>query len=340
MRNEGGITVNIPGSILTLLFGIAITLISLWYGQNSGLMPVAASAEASQVDKLFSLMLTISFGLTLLVQAVLIIAFFRFRRRPGDNSDGPPIHGNLSLEILWTAIPAFTVLAVGIYSFEIYNAMGGLDPMVSGQHSMAAHAKMHGAAIAAPLPGEEGPAPQAKSQIALGIGARPDDMGQNADVVVDVSGIQFAWLFNYADSGVMAGELHVPVNQDIQLNISAQDVIHAFWVPELRLKQDAIPGMDTELRFTPTKVGTFAVVCAELCGGYHGGMRTQMVVQTAEEYQAWVQENTFAQNPDSVKTLASKPAELSDGEFLAPYAEEMGIDEELLAQLQTEVHPH
>ncbi len=325
---------NIPGSILTLLFGIAITLISLWYGQNNGLMPVAASAEASDVDSLFQLMLTISFGLTLLVQAVLIIAFFKFRRRPGDNSDGPPIHGNLSLEILWTAIPAVTVLAVGIYSFEIYNAMGGLDPMVSGQHSMAAHAKMHGSAIAAPLPGEDDGTAKTERQIALGIGARPDEMGQTADVVVDVSGIQYAWLFNYADSGVMAGELHVPVGQDIQLNISAQDVIHAFWLPELRLKQDAIPGMDTELRFTTTKVGTYAIVCAELCGGYHGGMRTQMIVETPEEYQAWLQENAVAQNPNLAETLALKPSELSNPEFLAPYAKQMGVNEELLTQLQ------
>lgn len=330
---------NIPGSILTMLFGIVITLLSLWYGQNNGLMPVAASAEASDVDSLFQLMLTISFGLTLLVQGVLVIAFFRFRRRPGDNSDGPPIHGNLSLEILWTAIPAFTVLAVGIYSFEIYNSMGGLDPMVSGQHSMAAHARMHGSAIAAPLPGEENSTPQA-NQIALGIGARPDDMGQTADVVVDVSGLQYAWLFNYADSGVMAGELHVPVGQDVQLNISAQDVIHAFWLPELRLKQDAIPGMNTELRFTTTKVGTYAIVCAELCGGYHGAMRTQMIVQTPEEYQAWLQENAVAQNPNLEQTLAVKPSELSDPEFLAPYAKDMGVNEELLAQIQTEVLPH
>ncbi len=331
---------NIPGSILTMLFGIAITLISLWYGQNNGLMPVAASAEASSVDSLFQLMLTISFGLTLLVQGVLVISFFKFRRRPGDNSDGPPIHGNLSLEILWTAIPAVTVLAVGIYSFEIYNAMGGLDPMVSGQHSMEAHAKMRGSAIAAPLPGENGATPPTeRSQIALGIGARPDELGQNADVVVDVSGLQYAWLFNYADSGVMAGELHVPVGEDVQLNITAQDVIHAFWLPELRLKQDAIPGMTTELRFKTTKVGTYAIVCAELCGGYHGGMRTQMIVQTPEDYQAWVQENAVAQNPDLAETLAVKPAELSNSEFLAPYAEEMGVNEELLAQIQTEVHP-
>lgn len=323
---------NIPGSIITMLFGIAITLLSLWYGQNSGLMPVAASAEASEVDSLFKLMLTISFGLIVLVQVVLIIAFFRFRRRPGDNTDGPPIHGNLSLEILWTAIPAFTVLAVGIYSFEIYNQMGGLDPMVSGQHSMEAHAKMHGSAIAAPLPGEDGSIPEAQSQIALGIGARPDEEGQAADVVVDVTGLQYAWLFNYADSGVMAGELHVPVGQDVQLNIVAQDVIHAFWLPELRLKQDAIPGMTTELRFKTTKVGTYAVVCAELCGGYHGGMRTQMIVQTPEEYQAWVEENTFAQ-ADSEQTVALKPSELSESEFLAPYAEEMGMSTEVLSQL-------
>ncbi len=327
---------NIPSAIWTMLFGIAVTLISLWFGQNNGLMPIAVSNEASDVDGLFKLMLTIAFGLVLLVQVILVIAFFRFKRRPGDHTDGPPVHGNLSLEILWTAIPALTVLAVGIYSFEVYNQMGGLDPMVSGQHSMAAHAKMHGSAIAAPLPGEDHNSQQPEvKQIALGIGAPPELAGQKADVVVDVTGLQYAWLFNYPDSGVMAGELHVPLGQEVQLRLEAQDVIHAFWLPDLRIKQDAIPGMPTELQFKPTKVGTYQVVCAELCGSYHGGMRTQMVVETPEEYEAWIAENTFAQTPDNEQTVAVNPAEITEAEFLAPYAEEMGMSEELVAQFHS-----
>ncbi|MGL5079963.1 MAG: cytochrome c oxidase subunit II [Microcoleaceae cyanobacterium] len=328
----------IPSSILTLIFGIAITLISLWYGQNNGLMPIAASFEAEEVDVLFEAMLTVAFGLVLLVEGVLVVCLFQFRQRKGDNSDGPPIHGNIPLEIFWTAIPAFIVLAIGIYSFEIYNEMGGLDPMVSG--AMAHHHNGSGTAIAASLSGSEDTESPQRTQIAIGIGASPSQQGTPADVVVDVTGLQYAWIFNYQGSGVTGGELHVPVNQDIQLNITAQDVLHAFWLPELRLKQDAMPGRTTELRFRPTKVGTYPVICAELCGGYHGAMRTQMIVETQEDYEAWVQQSTVAQVANSQHTVALNPADLSEAGFLAPYEAELGIKTEVLAQLQPEHFSH
>jgi cytochrome c oxidase subunit 2 len=85
--------------------------------------------------------------------------------------------------------------------------------------------------------------------------------------------------------------LHVPVGQPVELRMEARDVIHAFWVPQFRLKQDVIPGQPTLLSFTPTKPGTYPIVCAELCGPYHGGMRSSVVVQEPEAFQAWVDQN-------------------------------------------------
>ena len=122
----------IPSNILTLIAGIAITLISLWYGQNHGLMPVAASSDASKVDEIFNFMMTIATGLFLLVDGVLIYCVIRFRRRKGDQTDGPPLEGNVPLEILWTAIPTVLVFILAVYSFEVYNNLGGLDPVYSG----------------------------------------------------------------------------------------------------------------------------------------------------------------------------------------------------------------
>jgi cytochrome c oxidase subunit 2 len=319
-----------------MLFGIALTLVSLWYGQHNDLMPVAASAEAAEVDTLFRAMLTVAFGLALFVQCILVFSMVKFRRRPDDNTDGPPIHGNIPLEIVWTAIPAFIVLAIGIYSFEIYNQMGGLDPMVANVSDIHAHHHRSGAAIAAPLPGSEDSLDtpvQARTQVAIGIGASPAAEGRAADVVVDVMGLQYAWIFTYKDSGVVAGELHVPVGEEVQLNIAAQDVLHAFWLPQLRLKQDAIPGRTTQLRFTPTVAGTYPVVCAELCGGYHGSMRTQMVVHTPEEYQTWVEENAIAQNPNNPNAIAMNPADMTETEFLAPYGAELGVNAQTLHSL-------
>ncbi|MGF1494360.1 MAG: cytochrome c oxidase subunit II [Microcoleaceae cyanobacterium] len=325
---------NIPNSIWTLIIGIIITVASLWYGQNSHLTPIAASAQAAEYDTLFKALLTIGFGLTLLVQGILVVCLIQFRRRKGDDSDGPPIHGNIPLEILWTAIPAVIVLAIGIYSFEIYTQMGGLDPMVSGSGAMAHH-HGSGTAIAASLSDE--PQTAEPVQVALGIGAAPDREGTAADVVVDVTGLQYAWLFNYEGSGIMTGELHVPVNQDVQLKITAQDVLHAFWLPELRLKQDAIPMQTTELRFRATREGTYPVICAELCGGYHGAMKTQMIVESAEDYAAWVESNTVAQGtPAEPMEVAVNPSDLSDAEFLAPYGDEVGVAPDLLAQLHSD----
>lgn len=143
---------------------------------------------------------------------------------------------------------------------------------------------------------------------------------------------QFAWIFSYPEDNVTSGELHVPVGADVQLNIAATDVIHSFWVPQFRLKQDAIPGMNTELRFVATKPGDYPVVCTELCGGYHGSMRTRVIVHTPEEYESWLQENRIAQN--SSKTVAVNPAELSPSEYLNPYSSAMGINSATLAQIQ------
>ncbi|MEM9772167.1 MAG: cytochrome c oxidase subunit II transmembrane domain-containing protein, partial [Cyanobacteria bacterium P01_D01_bin.73] len=119
----------IPNAILAMLGGIALTLFCLWFSQNIHLLPVSASANAAEIDSLFNVMLTISLGLFVLVQGTLVYAGIKFRKRPGDETDGPPIRGNIPLEILWTSIPAVLVLGIALYSYEIYSEMGGLDPM-------------------------------------------------------------------------------------------------------------------------------------------------------------------------------------------------------------------
>ena len=312
----------IPSNILTLIAGIALTLISLWYGQNHGLLPIAASKDAVQVDELFNLMMTIATGLFLLVEGVLVYSVIRFRRRKGDPTDGPSIEGNVPLEIVWTAIPTVIVFILAIYSFEVYNAMGGLDPMAS--HDMGPKQQ-----IAMSSDGQE---------VALGLGASPESQQANNPLVVNVNGIQYAWIFTYPETGVVSGELHVPVDRPVQLNISASDVLHAFWLPEFRIKQDAIPGREAQLTFTPNRVGQYPVICAELCGAYHGGMKTQLTVNTAEEYEQWIQDNTFAQTDNHNESVAVNPSNSSDEEFLAPYAEDLGIEAGAIAQLHSAHH--
>ena len=302
-----------------------MTLISLWYGQNHGLLPLAASSDAGEVDQLFDFMMTIATGLFLLVEGVLVYSLIKFRRRKGDTTDGPPIEGNVPLEIVWTAIPTVIVFILSIYSFEIYNRMGGLDPMAAGDPGpQLAHAHHHSQLVAM-TPNQQ--------NIALGLGASPDSQQGIDPLEIKVNGIQYAWVFTYPE-GVISGEIHVPVNRPVALNMTAGDVIHAFWLPEFRIKQDVIPGRETNLVFTPTKVGQYPVVCAELCGAYHGGMKTQLYVQSEEDYQKWIQENTFAMNDEGSQSVAMNPESSSDKEFLAPYAEDLGVDSDTLAQLK------
>jgi cytochrome c oxidase subunit 2 len=316
--------VNIPSSILTLIAGVAMTLISLWYGQNHGLLPTAASSDAGDVDELFNFMMTIATGLFLLVEGVLVYSLIKFRRKKGDTTDGPPIEGNVPLEIVWTAIPTVIVFILSIYSFEIYNRMGGLDPMTAGDPGPQMAYAHHGSALVALDPDRQ--------NLALGLGASPESDPNAQPLEIKVNGIQYAWIFTYPD-GVVSGEIHVPVDRPVALNMTAGDVIHAFWLPEFRIKQDVIPGRETNLVFTPNKIGQYPVVCAELCGAYHGGMKTQLYVQTEEDYQQWIQENTFAMNDDS-ETVAIAPESESDSEFLAPYARDLGVDTDILAQLK------
>ncbi|AFZ60145.1 cytochrome c oxidase subunit II [Anabaena cylindrica FACHB-243] len=322
----------IPSSIWTLLIGIVLTLASLWYGQNHGLLPTAASDEAILVDGLFNTMMIVSTGIFLLVEGILIYAAFKYRRRAGDNEDGPAIEGNVPLEILWTAIPAIIVLGISVYSFDVYNEIGGFDPhavhaapeMPMMQESMS----MPGTAIAATL--SDTPPSTEPNLIAQVDNVTPQQGEKPSQLVVNVSALQYAWIFTYPDTGVTTGELHIPVGQQVEMNMTANDVIHAFWVPEFRLKQDVIPGRQSEIRFTPNKVGEYTLICAELCGPYHGAMRTQVVVESQEAYDTWMQEQLVASKETLNQAVAVNPTDLSADEFLAPYTKDMGIHSEML----------
>ncbi|MGD1856875.1 MAG: cytochrome c oxidase subunit II [Leptolyngbyaceae cyanobacterium] len=295
-----------------MLIGIAVTLISLWYGQNHGLMPVAASTEATEVDQLFNLMMTIGTGLFLIVEGTLVIALIRFRRKDGDETDGPHIEGNIPLEIVWTAIPAIIVLGLSVYSFEIYTEMGGLNLMEhhSTKEVQLAYAPSGDSTSSYPL------------MAASGLGEPPDLAETDDDVLnIDVLGLQFAFVMTYPETGIVDGEVHVPVGQLVRLNLKAQDVIHAFWLPEFRIKQDMIPGKETSLVLRATREGTYPVVCAELCGSYHGGMRTQLIVHSPEGYDEWEQKRIAAGPSDlstAVAAASQKPDE-TDAEYLAHF---------------------
>ena len=328
----------IPSQILTLLVGIFVTLVSLWYGHNHNLMPIAASTEAERVDELFDVMMTIGTGLFLLVGGTLLYSAIRYRRREGDMGDGEHIEGNIPLEIVWTAIPAVVVLGISIYSFDIYTSMGGLDLM---NHSMAP-TEAPGVQVAYADTDTENGESLLLADANSGMGLMPG-ADENSLLSVDVQGMQYAFIFTYPN-GIIDGELHVPVNSPVEINLKATDVLHAFWLPEFRIKQDMIPGQDTKLVFNANREGTYPVVCAELCGPYHGGMRTQLVVHSTDDYEAWVDSRVTAMKAGdtTIANLPKAPADRSEIEYLDTFVEPMqlAVAPEELATLHAHHHHH
>jgi cytochrome c oxidase subunit 2 len=111
---------------------------------------------------------------------------------------------------------------------------------------------------------------------------------QQNEMVVNVTGQQFTWTFEYPSEKLQSPELVLPVDRPIEFKIKTNDVIHSFWVPQFRLKSDAVPGLTTTIRVTPNKAGRYEVVCAELCGIGHATMRQFVRVLPAAAFDSWV----------------------------------------------------
>jgi cytochrome c oxidase subunit II len=226
------------GSIVQLiLFGVlaagiasAVALIPDW-------LPKSATEEAGRIDFVFWFVTGICIFVFAIVAAVSVLAVVRFRARPDDDSDGPPIHGHTGLEILWTAVPTLLVTAITIVSAVVL----------------------------------------AKNDAA---GATP--------LKVDVFAQQFFWSYTYPGyDNKESSILRLPVNRSVVLTMHSKDVIHSFWVPEFRQKQDVVPGINPTVHITPHKLGTYPVICTELCGLGHALMRSRVVVMHPEAFERW-----------------------------------------------------
>lgn len=114
------------------------------------------------------------------------------------------------------------------------------------------------------------------------------------EMVVEVIGQQWAWSFVYPElDDLRTTELVLPADRHIRLEMTSLDVLHSFWVPEFRVKQDLVPGQTTHLRITPTERGTYKVRCAEICGNQHAYMLADVRVLSQGEFEDWAQENSL-----------------------------------------------
>ncbi len=141
------------------------------------------------------------------------------------------------------------------------------------------------------------------------------DPGPDSNALrVQVIGHQWWWEFRYPEYGIVtSGDLHLIVDRPVVLTITSHDVIHAFWPPRLAGKVDAIPGRENIMVFTPEETGVFYGQCAELCGAQHANMQFRVVVQTQEEFDAWVAKHRLPAPEPAPGTLAARGKELFEG---------------------------
>jgi cytochrome c oxidase subunit 2 len=141
--------------------------------------------------------------------------------------------------------------------------------------------------------------------VTLGDVTRPHE----DEMTIGVNGFQWGWSFEY-EGDVVSPEMVVPLNRPLRLEMTSQDVLHSFWVPEFRVKQDLVPGQVTELRITPTEEGEFRLRCAELCGLSHYSMLATVRVVPEEEFAMWLDEQLAEQAP----AVAQQPAAASNAD--------------------------
>jgi cytochrome c oxidase subunit 2 len=213
--------------------------------------PENISTFGGDIDRVFALIYYIVGFWFLLTEAALLYAILRYRRRPGRAASY--FRGDRLSELAWVLVPVAIVLALDL----------GID---AASGPVWAHIK------------EQRPA---------------------GGVQVRVTGKQFNWEFTYpgpddkfdtADDLTLENELHVPVGQNVQLTLGSKDVIHSFFIPNVRLKQDVLPGRTIKGWFNATKPGHYEIACAELCGFGHYNMRAFLNVHTPDDYQRWVHE--------------------------------------------------
>ena len=238
---------------IALLAAAAATAVALFVPW----LPPLRSEEGRRIDVVLWITVAICIGVFAIVAAITIYSVAKFRVRPDDDSDGPPIHGHTGIEIAWTVVPTILVTVIAVVSAV----------------ALAENAKLK------------------------------DDR-----LVVEVTARQFAWTFAYPpDEEALSapedallcklpperpncpysGTLRLPEGRQVELRLRALDVIHSFWVPEFRQKQDAVPGIVTRVAITPTEPGEHAVVCTELCGLGHALMRAPSIVLRENEFDRW-----------------------------------------------------
>ncbi|MBZ6076803.1 cytochrome c oxidase subunit II [Microvirga puerhi] len=249
--------------VLVAIGSVAFHLFSPWWWT-----PIASNWRYIDTT------IIITFWITgvVFVAVVVFMAYcvFRFRHRPGQQAIYEPENRRLEgwLTVV-TAVGVAAMLAPGLFVWNQFITVpeDATDVEIVGQQWQWSFR----------LPGPDGKLGTSDAR-AIGpdnpLGINRDDSNSKDDIVIE------------------GGELHLPIGKPVKALLRSVDVIHDFFLPELRTKMDMVPGQISYVWFTPTRTGTFDILCAELCGVGHFQMRGTVVVQEQSDYQAWLQEQT------------------------------------------------
>jgi len=217
-----------------------------------GWLPENVSTYGADIDWLFSVIQWITGVVFLGVIVAMIMFLVKYRRQEGRRA--LYTHGNTLLEITWTIVPAIILIVLFMLSQATWWSIKG---------------------------------------------RQPSSDFQGREFRVEVTAKQFNWEVTYPgpdgqfgtpDDLMLENELHVPVNTVVLVTLRSKDVIHSFFLPNLRLKQDAVPGRDIPVWFEATKPGKYELPCAELCGFGHSGMLGYLTVYSQDDYLKWAKE--------------------------------------------------
>ena len=249
-------------ALLLMVFIAVILVIARWIGDQAySWMPIQATAEAERVDRIFSFLTSVGTFIFLAIAGTIAYSILIGRAPKGDWSHGHPARSDVRLEILWTAAPTVLVLWLAAQSFSIYQQLDieGLQPIVH----------LH-------IPLEEPAA-------AATVKTPTQPVAENIEVVAK----QWVWSFRYPNN-VVSNELHLKVNERTRLNLHSQDVIHGFYIPEFRLKQDIIPNRNINLVLTPTLIGKYHLRDSQFSGTDFALMVANVYVDSSEAYSQWL----------------------------------------------------
>ena len=261
-----------------------LVVLSHWMGEQSHRwLPVSASTAAPLVDNLFGLETAIGTFVFGAVVSVMVWVMLFNRAEKYDESDAVPVEGNTRLEVIWTAIPFVLLMAIASWTIQAEKELGTLGPM---EHiHLRDPIEQVGGYAGDRLPSEQ----------------------------VEVIARQWSWEFRYPGANVSSTELHLAVDQPVTFRLVSEDVLHGFFIPAFRLKQDVIPGRAIDLNITPTREGTYRLRDSQFSGTWFAANQADVVVESADAHSAWLQQAAAAPLQPGLSVAVEEYAILSGG---------------------------